>query len=389
MTLQHLRVMMVADSLAVGGAERVAVDLANTLDRDQFAVSFCVTRNDGPLREHLADDVDVHVLGRRSTWDVPKMVEFGRLTRRLGVDVVHSHSRGSMRFVALCKVLGLVRARHVFHDHLGLPEADRSAGPALRIPLRRGADHYVGVESALCTWAVDAVGLDPDRVDLVRSGVDLRRFDGVEPVDLRSALGLGNVEVVMVMIANYRSAKDHPTLFRALADLDPATRSRLCLVVVGSTEVDREYYTECMDLLSRRGISTLVHSTGRRDDVPAVLAGADAAAFASKKESGPLVLLEYMASGLPFVATDTGEIARAVRDSGVGIMTTPGDHVELSRALSRILDMSPQERSAMGARGRQMVDEQFDQQVVARQVESIYQSLMESGQERRRAHPLS
>jgi glycosyltransferase involved in cell wall biosynthesis len=385
MTLQRLRVMMATDTLDLGGAEQVAVDLANSLDRSQIEVSFCATRHDGPLRRNLLDDVDVRILGRRSTWDVQKMVEFGRLTRSLGIDVVHSHGRGSMRFVAVCKVLGLVRAQHLFHDHFGRLHIDRSAGFRARVPLHRGVDHFVGVESRLCDWAVDTVGLAPERVDLVRSGVDVSRFDGVAAVDLRKEFDLGDPDLVLVMIANYRPQKDHPTLFRAIAELEPSQRERLRLVVVGSTEADPGYHRGCMDMLDRLGIAELVHSAGQRDDAPALLAGADAAVFSSKNESGPLVLLEYMASGLPFVATETGEIAHAVKGTGVGILTEPRDYLELSDALDRLLQMSTAERSEMGARGRRLVEEQFEQRLVAREVESIYQRLMNTGEEHRRA----
>ncbi len=380
MTLHPLRVMMVTDTLDVGGAEQVAVDIANTLDRDTIEVSFCATRLDGKLHAKLADDVDVTILGRRSTWDVPKLLEFGRLTSELGVDIVHSHGRGTMRFVSLCKSLGLVDARHLFHDHFGRLHLDRSAGVRARLPLHMGVDHYVGVESRLCDWAVDSVGLDPARVDMMRSGVDLGRFDVAEPTDLRSEFGLGDAEIVLVMIANFRPQKDHPTLFRAIAELDPEERERFRVVIAGSTVADPAYYRGCTEMLDRLGIAHLVRAPGVRDDAPSLLAGADAAVFSSKNESGPLVLLEYMAAGLPFVATETGEIAHAVKAAGVGILIEPRDYLELADGLGRLLAMSPEERRAMGAAGRRMVEEQFEQQVVIQEMEAIYRRLVASGE---------
>lgn len=384
MSLRRLRVMMATDTLDLGGAEQVAVDVANSLDRSQVEVSFCATRHDGPLRPNLADDVTVSILGRRSTWDVGRMVAFGQLTRELGVDIVHSHGRGSMRFVSVCKVLGLVTAQHLFHDHFGRLHLDRSAGVRARVPLHLGVDHYVGVEARLCEWATDSVGLDPDRVDLVRSGVDVARFD-VAGIDLRREFDLGDCEVAIVMIANYRPQKDHATLFRAIAELEPADRDRFRVVVVGSTTADPAYHRGCMDMLDRLGIAEVVHNAGVRDDAPALLAGADAGVFSSKNESGPLVLLEYMSAGLPFVATETGEIAHAVRDTGAGILTEPRDYLALAEALAELVSMGPQQRSDMGKVGRRVVEERFEQQLVAREVEQIYARLMSSTGVPRRA----
>lgn len=377
--LRRVRVLMVTDSLQLGGAEQVAVDIANTLDRDSYEVMFCSTRIDGELRAGLAEDVEVEVLGRRATWDVPKLLEFGRYLRRNRIDIIHSHGRGTMRFVALTRALGLTSAHHLFHDHFGRMHLDRSAGLGLRLPLRHGVDDYVGVESRLCRWAVETVGLDPDRVHLVRSGVQLQRFVEAEPVDLRSEFGLGDCELALVMIANFRPQKDHPTLFRALAELPPQDRERVRVVICGSTTADPDYFAGCTAMLDRLGISHLVHPIGARDDAPAILAGADAAVFSSKNESGPLVLLEYMASALPFVATETGEIAHAVRVADVGILVEPRDYQALAHALSRLLSMSPEDRAAMGERGLMMVAEQFEQGVVVKEVEQIYRCMLGIG----------
>jgi glycosyltransferase involved in cell wall biosynthesis len=377
--LRKVRVLMVTDTLQVGGAEQVAVDIANTLDRDVHEVAFCATRSDGLLRGGLRDDVDVHILGRSATWDVAKMLEFARYVREEGFDIVHSHGRGTMRLVALVGSLGLIGAQHVFHDHFGRLHIDRSAGPGLRVPLRHGIDAYIGVEARLCRWAVETVGLPPERVFLVRSGVQVDRFTGATPIDLRREFDIDDDRLVLVMVANFRPQKDHPTLFRALAELPERDRERLHVVICGSTTADPGYYQGCMAMLERLGVAHLVTTIGVRDDAPALMAGADAGVFSSKNESGPLVLLEYMASGLPFVATETGEIAHAVRDDGVGILVEPRDYLALADALSTLLAMSPQDRTAMGLEGRRVVQDRFDQHVVVREVEHIYRRLLGTG----------
>jgi len=373
---ERTHVLVVNDSMMVGGAERVAVDIANTLDRDRYEVTFCSTRSGGPLTDVLADDTEHVVLGRSTTWDLRKVVAFSRLVRERGVDLIHSHGRGSMKFVALARLSGLVTTPHLFHDHFGRLHLDRSAPVGLREALRRGVDTYVGVDERLCEWARRTIGLDPATVHLVRSGVDLNRFDGIVASDIRSMRSIPDDAVVLAMAANFRQQKDHPTLFRAMASLPDRLLQRMHLLAIGSTEADTDYYSGCLRMVAEFGLGDRVTTTGARNDVPELLAGADVGVLCAKNETGPLVVLEYMASSLPFVATDTGEVTRAVRDLGVGWTPAPRDAIEVADAIADVLEMRPDERKAMGLRGRRTAEEMFSQSIVTSAVEAIYEQTL-------------
>ncbi len=384
MALRPTRVLAVTDTLEVGGAERVAVDIANSLDRRTHEPLFCATRNDGPLRDTLRPDVDVEILGRRATWDVAGLLRFARFVRDREVDLIHTHGRGTMKFVALCRQTGLLTTPHVFHDHYGRLHLDRRAGTDLRNAMRIGVDEYLGVDGRLCSWATEAIGVPADRVHLARSGVDLGRFVDVEPTDLRAEFDLHGVEVVLVMVANFRQQKDHPTALRALAELPDELRRRLAVVFIGSTTAEPAYFDRCMAMVDDLGVGDHVRIAGERDDPLRYLAGADGALLASKNETGPLVVLEYMASGLPFVATDTGEIMRAVRHLDVGFAPAPRDHREVADALADLVTLGPDGRAAMGRRGREAATREFDQELVTRAVEEVYHHLLTHPQGRGR-----
>lgn len=376
--LRRTRVLAATDTLEVGGAERVAVDVVNSLDRERHDVLFCATRSDGLLHDVLRPDVEVGVIGRRATWDIAGMLRFARWVNARQIDIVHTHGRGTMQFVALCIRLGLIRTAHVYHDHWGHLHLDRRAPAGLRIALHT-VDGFLGVDRRLCTWATEDVGLPAERVHLVRSGVDLTRFAGVEPIDLRAAFDLPDVEVVLVMVANYRRQKDHPTVLRALALLPEDVRRRLGVVTVGSTESEPGYFDRCWAMAEDLGVTDQLRVAGTRDDTLRLMAGADAGLLASKNETGPLVVLEYMASGLPYVVTDTGEITQALAGVPIGWTPAPRDPHQLAAALRALLDAGPDARAAMGEQGRRLAEEAFDQAQVTRQIERIYHQVLTRG----------
>jgi len=376
MALRPTRVLTVTDTLEVGGAERVAVDIANTLDRRTHEVLFCATRNDGPLHDTLRSDVEVRILGRRATWDLTGLLRFGRFVHDAEIDVIHSHGRGSMKFVALCRRAGVLATPHVFHDHYGRLHLDRRAGSDLRAAMRTGVDEYLGVDSRLCSWARTSIGIPAEHVHLARSGVDLRRFSDIEPVDLRASFDLAGTELVMVMVANFRQQKDHPTVLRALAALPPEVRRRLGLVFVCCTTSEATSFERCMAMMDELGIGDRIRIAGEQEEPLRFIAGADAAVLASKNETGPLVVLEYMASGVPFVVTDTGEITQAIRHLGIGYTPAPRDHHEVARALAALLDLGSAGRRAMGDKGREVAASVFDQELVTRGIEEIFHWLL-------------
>jgi glycosyltransferase involved in cell wall biosynthesis len=78
------------------------------------------------------------------------------------------------------------------------------------------------------------------------------------------------------MVANFRPQKDHPTLVRALATLSDDLRERCTVVVIGSTTADVEYHAGCIAMAEQLGVADRLRIIGPRDDLPEVLAGADA-----------------------------------------------------------------------------------------------------------------
>jgi glycosyltransferase involved in cell wall biosynthesis len=70
----------------------------------------------------------------------------------------------------------------------------------------------------------------------------------------------------------------------------------------------------------------------------------------SRAEALPMVLLEAMAEGVPFVASAVAGIPRLAA-AGAGLLVRPGDAAELTAAIARVL-ADPQLRTAMGRAGR-------------------------------------
>jgi glycosyltransferase involved in cell wall biosynthesis len=122
---------------------------------------------------------------------------------------------------------------------------------------------------------------------------------------------------------------------------------------------------------------------GARTDVPEVLAALDVAVCASHWEGSPLSVMEYMASGLPIVATAVGGVPDLIEPGVHGLLVAPGDPVALAGAVARLL-RDPAAARAMGRRARERQRREFDLGVMVRRLERLYVDLLAARRDGRR-----
>ena len=118
---------------------------------------------------------------------------------------------------------------------------------------------------------------------------------------------------------------------------------------------------------------------GRRADAPSVIAALDMLVSASGfGEAFPNVLGEAMACGVPCVATNVGDSALIVGDTGRIVQA--GDEHALSEAMQAVLKLPMLDRQALGAAARRRVEEMFDMGTVVRRFERLYLGLVSGGE---------
>lgn len=108
-----------------------------------------------------------------------------------------------------------------------------------------------------------------------------------------------------------------------------------------------------------------------RKHVVSMVQEADLTVLTSLQEASPLVVLESMAAGTPFVAFNVG----CVREHPGGIVV---DSVqEMADAVTRLLGDS-ELRKSLGAAGLSRIKERHDWEVITSQYESLYRTKRDS-----------
>lgn len=189
-----------------------------------------------------------------------------------------------------------------------------------------------------------ALGYPAERIVVVPNGYDLGAFapDLEARRRVRAELAIGETQALFGMVARWDPHKDHANLIAALAQLEGADIPDWRCALVGR-DMDARNPALCA-LLARHGIGPRVLALGVRDDVPAVMNALDLHLLSSVGEAFPNVVAEAMACGTPVVATDSGDAALIVGETGW--IVPPGE----PRALADAIRSALRELSVPGAR---------------------------------------
>ena len=379
--MRRIHVVMLTDVLVGGGAERLVTEVALALDGDRFERTVCVTRwgavdqQDPAVRQTLAELAagGVRVLGiaRRGKADLLSWRPLVAFLRRHRVDVLHAHKFGANVWgVILGRVSGVPVV--VAHEHTWSFEGQPVRKALDRHLIARFSDAFVAVSEEDRRRMIEVERIPPYDVVTIPNGI--RRIPP-SGRDVRAELGVAADAPVLVSVGMLRPQKAYDVLLRAvaaLADEHPALR---VLVAGGPVPTDAEEPGRLRDLSTALGIQDVVSFLGRRSDVSDLLHAADIAVVSSDFEGSPLSVMEYMAAGLPVVATSVGGIPDLIEDGVHGRLVPTRDPAALAEAIRQLID-SPEDVARAGRAARERQRAEFDLEGTAGRIADLYERLL-------------
>lgn len=170
--------------------------------------------------------------------------------------------------------------------------------------------------------------------------------------------------------------KDVKTLIRAFKIVRDRIDEDAKLLLIGPYEEDIEYYEECLSIIKNLNLQDDIEFTGLVD-IREYMKIIDVMVLTSISEGQPLVILEAMASQIPFVASDVGACREMIEGSDedklgpAGIVTKPVSPSQTADAIVRILE-DPQKARAMGEAGRKRVERYYAKEMMVDEYRKIY-----------------
>lgn len=371
-----MKIVFLARSLGVGGAERQMILLANGLKAKGHDV-FIVTFYDHCRADYQGVIVPVISLKKGGRWDFTFFNRLVRMIKELSPDIVHGYLAVpnifsfflKLRFPRL-KIVWGVRA-----SNMQLENYDVLARICYRLEcmLSRFADLIIVNSIAGYDYALSN-GFIPSNMKCIANGVDTEKFtpNPLARLDLRSRLGFSEDIIVIGLLGRLDPMKGHSVFFKSVSMLVKDFPNVRFLCVEDESSYCQSLKAQLFDL----GIFSLVFWISISEEVEKIYPALDILCSSSIYGEGfSNVIAEAMACGVPCVVTDVGDSKIIVDEFGV--VVAPNDFTSLSSGLStmiqRIQTMNP---DGMHKKNRARITDLFSRQKLLVDTESVLESLI-------------
>jgi len=320
-----VKVLQLIDSLRPGGAERMAVNISNSLDGKVEASYLCCSRYEGMLKEEVQMSVNYIFLNKKHSVDLKAFWKLKEFVKSEQIDLIHAHGT-SWFWAVLLKLWGL-EIKLIWHDHYGESEQLQNRDMKFLKPLSKYFNGIISVNNDLKVWAES--NLNSPKV------IQLNNF--ILPSDVKNPdifLKGDATDFKIICVGNLRPQKDHLNLLRAF-EIAAASNRMISLHLIGE-DPGTAHSKAVLEQISSSVVAEKVFFYGTQKNIPKILEQVNLGVLSSRSEGMPLALLEYGMAALPVVCTNVGQIPEVV--GSAGILVDSNNSEELAQAILRFAE---------------------------------------------------
>ena len=325
-----MKVLQVINSLGAGGAEKLVVETSLLYVNKDIEIDILLLNGEKtPLFDSLATNnttIQVYsLLGSiYNPLNIFKIKSFFK-----NYDIIHAHLFPTSYWVAFANLFSFKKKPILFTEH-------NTTNRRRSIFIFKIIDRIIYKQfkkTVTISRAVDVnlkkhlgISEKTNRITKINNGIDLKKIQQAIAYT-KAELGFEDSDKLVLQVASFTPQKDQKTLIKAI-QLLPKT---IKLLLVGSGPLIEEYKS----FVKSKKIEDRVFFLEIRDDVPRILKSVDVVVLSSHYEGLSLSCIEGMASGKPFVASNTPGLGDVV--DGSGIVFEDNNYKELAAIISNLL----------------------------------------------------
>jgi glycosyltransferase involved in cell wall biosynthesis len=332
------------------GGEQQTLHLLQGL-RDRKLNSHLVCQPDSPMAK-AATTIGITIFPLRMHGEIDFIAAYRirKLIREHQYDIIHCHTSHAHTLAFLAS--WGTNVRRLVTRRVDFSIFRHSFFKLSGIKYRYLADYYIAISRKIKEVLVSD-GIAPERIFVVHSGIDPKRFSAENSKELISEFSIKSDEKVVINVAHLAGHKGQKYLIRAIpAVLEHLPRTRFFIVGGG------ELMAELKALAVSMGLTDELVFTGFREDVGAFYRLADLFVMSSVEEGLGTAVLDAMALAKPVVATNSGGIPEMIIDGENGRLVPAKNPGALADGIIEML-ADPDRAKQMAVRGPELVRARF------------------------------
>lgn len=374
-----IKLLHVITGLTTGGAERALYNLLKGGLSERLNSHIISLKDDGTIGPRIRElGVPVTTLEMLGGWpSLSGLTKLRRIVTEFQPDIIQGWMYHGNVASTLARSMLSRRPILVWTIHSSLYDLNHE-GPITRQVIRANRFFSSTPDALLYVgWLArkrhEEFGFAPQNGRIIPNGIDVQQFSfsSASRQRVRSELGIPQDAPVVGHVARLHPMKDHKSFLQAATDLSrryPETHFLLC---------GRDVLLEESSLaqLIPIHVQDRFHLLGERSDVADLMSSMDIFCQSSWSEAFPIVLGEAMVTQVPCVATDVGDSATIIGDTGV--VVPPRDVEALVDGIEHLLTMPVKDRRTMGASARARIQAKYTLEAVVEEHALLYKELMQ------------
>lgn len=359
---KEIRVIQLIDSLEPGGAERMAVTIANGLLEEVGFSGLVTTRLEGGLKTTINEKVGYAFLNKKKAIDIKALTRLRDYIKENKVNTIHAH--GSSYFFAALLKMTMPSVQIFWHDHFGNRVTSREGYFLLRLFSVFFSGVFT-VNELLKDWAQKKLQ--------VKNVEFLSNFTSESEDEIPVTFLKGTPNKRIVFLANLHHPKNHILALKSFL-ASKIDREGWTLHLIGKDKQD-DYSQELKNFIHQNNLQEAVFIYGSCNDVKSILGQAKVGILVSSYEGFPVTLLEYAMAELIVISTDVGYCNTIIQNNKTGYLI-PSDSDELLTEAFINLSNESHENDTLAKNLNTFVKNNYDPEKVIQKIMEAYQKYL-------------
>ena len=287
------------------------------------------------------------------------------------IDIVHSNSNLDRTIAAVAGKI--INARNISSVHSCL-SINRNMVHSFRNKFL--IDHFTPVGYSTKKIMVETDKISPGKITVVHIGIPESKIIRTEAGRnrIRNEFSIKNDEVVIGTLSRLVEFKGHKYLIEAFNKLNPEVNKFTKLLIVGDGELKQNLMSQAEEY----GLKDKIIFTGERNDISDVLSAFDIFSQFSIDAGGetfPVAIIEALASGLPVIGSNVGDIEHLIDNSKNGYLVEPENLVQFTQAITNLIE-DKSLRNEMGKESHIKFIKEFTLNTMIENMELVYNKVL-------------